>query len=381
MLSTANMISQFETHFKKQPDVQVSAPGRVNLIGEHTDYNQGFVFPIAINFGTQIVAAKRQDDTVRVVALDYDSELSEFDLNAIKHVEVSSWSNYVRGVLCVLRQQYPQLRGADLLVHGNVPQGAGLSSSASFEVAIVKAFNELYSLAIDGVTAALLSQKAENEFVGCSCGIMDQLISALGQQGAAMLLDCESLAYQHSKLAESYRLLIINSNVKRGLVESEYNLRREQCEAAASALGVSSLRHASLQLLAEHKEVMDEVVYRRARHIITENARTLAMFDALNQQDDQQISQLMRESHHSMRDDFEITTPEIDYLVASIDTQLQGAGGVRMTGGGFGGCVVALVPAERVTEISDYVQAHYENKTGIKESIYVCSAQQGAFSS
>lgn len=379
MLAKEIITNAFIEIFNHQPDIHITAPGRVNLIGEHTDYNQGFVFPVAINFGTQIIARKRDDDLVRVIAADYEYELSEFELNNIESVDYPSWSNYIRGVLTVLCEQYPQIRGADLLVNGDVPQGAGLSSSASFEVAVVKAFNELFELEITGVSAALISQKAENEFVGCSCGIMDQLISALGKKGQAMLLDCETLTYVHSKIDDHYRLLIINSNVKRGLVESEYNARRKQCEMAAKIIGVSSLRYATMPLLEEYKEILGNLIYSRAKHIVTENERTLAMFSALKNKENSEISGLMRSSHESMRDDFEITTPEIDYLVALIDEKLQGQGGVRMTGGGFGGCVVALVPANLVDEIIACVEQSYQNQTGLKESIYVCTAEQGAF--
>jgi galactokinase len=365
--------------FNRKPEIHVTAPGRVNLIGEHTDYNQGFVFPVAINFGTQIFAAKRSDKTIRIIAADYEFELNQFELDEIEHVQNPSWSNYIRGVVGVLYQQYPQLQGADLIVNGDVPQGAGLSSSASFEVAIVKTFNELYGLKIDGVSAALISQKAENEFVGCSCGIMDQLISALGRKGKAMLLDCETLSYEHSVIDDNYRLLIINSNVKRGLVESEYNSRRKQCEMAAQIMDISSLRYATMTLLEKYKSILGNLIYRRAKHIVTENERTLAMFSALKNKNDADISKLMRQSHASMRDDFEITTPEIDYLVGLIDEQLQGRGGVRMTGGGFGGCVVALVPADLVPEVIECVEQNYQYKTGLKESIFVCTAEQGAF--
>ncbi|GAC12816.1 galactokinase [Aliiglaciecola lipolytica] len=369
----------FSTHFDGPLEADIVAPGRVNLIGEHTDYNQGFVFPVAINFGTQIQGAKRDDNIVEVVALDYDSEKSQFALDDIQHVETATWSNYVRGVVTILKAKYPQIKGANLLVKGNVPQGAGLSSSASFEVAVVKIFNDLYNLNIDGVNAALIGQKAENEFVGCACGIMDQLISAMGAKGQAMLLDCQSLTFRHTHVSDDYKLLIINSNVKRGLVDSEYNLRREQCEAAAQIMGVSSLREATLAMLEASKVDLGDVNYRRAKHIITDNQRTLDMFAALQQNDYKTINTLMRDSHISMRDDFEITTGEIDYLVSLVDQHLGELGGVRMTGGGFGGCVIAIVPNNKLDEIVEVIDANYQDHTGLKESVYVCTAEQGAF--
>ena len=212
--------SKFEAQYGHAPALIAHAPGRVNLIGEHTDYNEGFVFPAAINFGTWVAATKREDNDILVTAMDYENQQNQFSLSDINYDEEQGWANYVRGVVKVLKEAMPDFAGANLLVTGNVPQGAGLSSSASFEVAILKALSALYELPLDGVQAALLGQKAENTFVGCSCGIMDQLISAMGNEGMAMLLDCQSLAIEHSPLPESHQIVIINSNVKRGLVDS-----------------------------------------------------------------------------------------------------------------------------------------------------------------
>ena len=314
-----------------------------------------------------------------MVALDYDGQRNTFSLDNIEHVKEATWSNYIRGVCKVLLTRYPDLKGADVVVTGNVPQGAGLSSSASFEVAIVKMFKALYNLDVNGVEAALLGQKAENTFVGCSCGIMDQLISAMGKKDSAMLLDCRSLAIQHTPIPDKYSIVIINSNVKRGLVDSEYNVRRQQCEAAAEALGVKSLREAGMAMLDAAKDKMTDVVYRRARHIITENIRTLAMFDALNEDRTADVSELMAASHASMRDDFEITVKPIDTLVEIVSDVIGQQGGVRMTGGGFGGCVVALVPKNLLSQVEEAVNKHYYARTGYKQNIYICSAEQGAF--
>ncbi|NVK54169.1 MAG: galactokinase [Alteromonadaceae bacterium] len=379
MSQQTQLAEVFETTFGVAPTVNIQAPGRVNLIGEHTDYNDGFVFPAAINFGTWIAATPRQDRVIDVVALDYDGERVRFSLDDIAHVDTATWSNYVRGVCKVLLELFPDLNGANLAVTGNVPQGAGLSSSASFEVALVKMFEALYNLNITGVKAALLGQKAENTFVGCSCGIMDQLISAMGKQGQAMLLDCRTLDFEHTPLPDSHVILIVNSNVKRGLVDSEYNVRREQCEEAAKIMGVTALRDADLALLALHKQAMTDPVYRRARHIITENQRTVSMFNALNAGRIAEVSELMAQSHVSMRDDFEITVPPIDYLVEIIDEVVGVEGGVRMTGGGFGGCVVALTPNSHVSEIMTAVEERYHARTGYQPTFYTCSAEQGAF--
>ena len=371
--------SNFETHYGEAPALIAHAPGRVNIIGEHTDYNEGFVFPAAINFGTWVAATKRADNDIVVTAMDYENQQNQFSLSDINYDEEQGWANYVRGVVKVLKEAMPDFGGANLLVTGNVPQGAGLSASASFEVAILKALSALYELPLDGVQAALLGQKAENTFVGCSCGIMDQLISAMGNEGMAMLLDCQSLAIEHSPLPDSHQIVIINSNVKRGLVDSEYNLRRQQCEQGASLLGVSSLREATMEMLEGAKAHMPEVVYRRAKHIVTENARTLAASQALKAGDIETVSEAMAQSHISMRDDFEITVRPIDYVVEIIGEVLGKSGGVRMTGGGFGGCVVALVPTDKVEAVKQVVADKYSDETGYSADIYVCTATQGAF--
>ena len=378
-MDNQTLSATFQQFYGESPALVAHAPGRVNLIGEHTDYNEGFVFPAAINFGTWVAAAKRIDDVINVTAMDYDNQQNEFALTDIQYDENQGWANYVRGVVKVLKEAMPDFSGANLLVTGNVPQGAGLSSSASFEIAILKAISALYALPLDGVKAALLGQKAENTFVGCSCGIMDQLISAMGNEGQAMLLDCQSLDIQHSPLPDSHQIVIINSNVKRGLVDSEYNLRREQCEEGAAILGVSSLREANMTMLEEAKSRMSDVVYRRAKHIITENQRTLEASEALKMGDIQTVSTAMAQSHVSMRDDFEITVRPIDYLVEIIDEVLGNTGGVRMTGGGFGGCVVALAPTDKVDAVKQVVADKYFDETGYQADIYVCTATQGAF--
>ncbi|QCZ92131.1 galactokinase [Salinimonas iocasae] len=355
------------------------APGRVNLIGEHTDYNGGFVLPVAINFGTTVAASAREDDLVDIVALDIDEARNQFELDNITYDDTQSWANYVRGVFKILRHRYPAVRGVNLMVTGDVPQGAGLSSSASFEIALIRVLTQLFNLPVDGIEAAKIGQKAENAFVGCACGIMDQLISAKGKQGHAMLLDCAALSIAHTPVPESLAIIIINSNVRRGLVDSAYNTRRKQCEEAADVLGLTTLRDASMTMLDASKSRTSEVVYRRARHVITENARTEAMFEALQSEDMTVISELMAQSHNSMRDDFEITVPEIDYLVELVGEQIKESGGVRMTGGGFGGCVVALVPKNRVLDVTNAVNKFYHARTGLKQTVYVCSAESGAF--
>ncbi|WP_083699822.1 galactokinase [Shewanella sp. UCD-KL12] len=370
-------------------ELQAYAPGRVNLIGDHTDYNQGFVLPVAIDMGTTVLAAKRSDNLINVIAMDMGGERVSFRLEQITFDEAVSWSNYVRGsILCLLqalrlndhdKDRAKAVGGADLLIHGNIPQGSGLSSSASLEIAVLKAMSDLYGLGIDGVQAAKLGQQAENEFVGCNCGIMDQLISALGQDNRAMLLDCRDLSYRYAALPDDVVMVIINSNVQRDLVESEYNLRRQQCDEAAEFFDRPSLRDVSVERLCAVEGQLESTLYRRARHVISENARTERTFDALKSADFQRLSQLMSASHASLRDDFEVTTPEIDFLVAVLAERLGCEGGVRMTGGGFGGCVIALVPKKHVVTVEETVAEHYQVNTGLTADVYVCSAQAGAF--
>ncbi len=265
-----------------------------------------------------------------------------------------------------------------MVVSGNVPQGAGLSSSASLEVVVGTTLNRLGGLKIDGKTLALIGQQAENEFVGMRCGIMDQFISALGQQDHALLIDCRSLDYRAVPIPTGTAIIIANSNVKRGLVDSEYNTRRRECEAAAAHFGVPALRDVPPDLFALHEDELPETVAKRARHVITENARTEAAADALTQGDLKRVGQLMAESHVSMRDDFEITVPPIDALVEIISAVIGEAGGVRMTGGGFGGCVVALVPQELAPQVETAIAANYPAASGLEATVYVCRASAGA---
>ncbi|MGF6436301.1 galactokinase [Kosakonia sp. 1610] len=357
----------------------IQAPGRVNLIGEHTDYNDGFVLPCAIDYQTVISCKARDDRTVRVVAADYDNQRDEFSLDApiVAH-DSQQWSNYVRGVVKHLQQRDASFGGADLVISGNVPQGAGLSSSASLEVAVGTVFQQLYHLPLDGAQIALNGQEAENQFVGCNCGIMDQLISALGKKGSALLIDCRSLGTKAVSMPEGVAIVIINSNFKRTLVGSEYNTRRQQCETGARFFQQKALRDVSLDQFNTVANELDPLVAKRVRHVLTENARTVEAATALEKGDLQRMGELMAESHASMRDDFEITVPQIDTLVEIVKATIGDKGGVRMTGGGFGGCIVALVPEALVPEVKQAVESQYEAKTGIKETFYVCKPSQGA---
>ncbi|WP_286232927.1 galactokinase [Thalassotalea sediminis] len=369
----------FQQCYQHEPDVVCHAPARVNIIGDHTDYNDGFVFPAAIDCGTTIAASKREDQLVKVYSHDFGQSSTEFVLNQFSFDTEHMWCNYIKGSVQALMEKYPNLRGANIVVTGNVAQGAGLSSSASFEMAILKTFTSLYQLDLDGVTAAQMGQQAENEYVGCNCGIMDQLISAMGKKDHAMLLDCRDLSFEDAPIDEGLSLLVINSNVKRGLVDSEYNLRREQCEQVADHFNCKALRDVTLSQLIAEKDKLSEVLFRRAKHVITENERTVAALAAFKASNMPALSQLMAESHQSLRDDFEVTTKEMDGLVDIVSEQIGNQGGVRMTGGGFGGCVVVIMPKDLVDTVIEQVNIQYPQRFGLVADIYICHASQGAF--
>lgn len=369
----------FADQFGYQASHTIQAPGRVNLIGEHTDYNDGFVLPCAIDYQTVIACAKRDDRQIRVIAADYDNQQDIFSLDQpiLSHPD-QMWANYVRGVVKHLQKRDASFGGMDMVISGDVPQGAGLSSSASLEVAVGTVFQQIYHLSLDGAGIALNGQEAENQFVGCNCGIMDQLISALGKKDHAMLLDCRTLGTRPVPMPEDIAVVIINSNFRRSLVGSEYNTRRQQCETGARFFSQTSLRDVELNQFKAVEQQLDPVVAKRVRHVLTENARTLEAADALAKGDLSRMAVLMAESHASMRDDFEITVPPIDMLVEIVKATLGERGGVRMTGGGFGGCVVALMPQALVDTVRTAVAEQYEAKSGIKETFYVCKASAGA---
>jgi galactokinase len=379
MFNSQSITEHFKLHFKTEAQHTFHAPGRVNLIGEHTDYNDGFVLPAAINFGTSIAVKKRSDRIVNVLALDINNETDSFSLDSIAFNQQNMWSNYIRGTLKILLDSYPDIKGADIVVSGNVPQGTGLSSSASFENVILKTFSTINNIDLDGVAAALMSQKGENTFVGCNCGIMDQLISAMGKQGKAMLLDCRSLDFQYADIPQGLSLVIINSNVKRTLVGSEYNTRRQQCEAGAKHFNKPALRDVSIEELESERDNLEPLIYKRAKHIVSENARTIKALTALNENDMNTMSALMAQSHESMKNDFDITTPELDTLVDIVAKVLGNQGGARMTGGGFGGCVIALTPDVLIDQVKDAIAKQYSASTGLTADIYVCTASDGAF--
>ena len=386
------VLATFLGAFDAPPLAIVQAPGRVNLIGEHTDYNDGFVLPCAIGFQTLVAIRPRDDAVLRVVASDYGNSADEFRVDQpVGHRARPAWADYVRGVVSVLQARGLPLRGANLAIAGDVPRGAGLSSSASLEVAVALALQTLGLSSTTAATAdaspwagltpvdlALIAQRAENDFVGCQCGIMDQLISALGQPAQALLIDCRSLETQPVAIPEDVAVMIVHSNVKRGLVDSAYNLRRAQCRAAAESIGVASLREATPEALEAARDRMDPVSHRRARHVVGENARTLAAAEALRAGDLHQMGRLMAASHAAMRDDFEITVPAIDRLVEILQLAIGDEGGARMTGGGFGGCVVALMPTSAVDRVTAAVERDYHAPDGSPGTVYVTQPAAGA---
>jgi galactokinase len=372
------LMAAFDQAFGGAPDLVARAPGRVNLIGEHTDYNNGWVLPMAIGCETRAAARRRGDGLIRLNAADLNRSC-EFRIDAITPNPAHPWSNYVRGVVAALIAQGVLLTGADLAIAGDVPQGAGLSSSASLEVALGLALAALAGQPeIDRTCLALAGQSAEHHFAGCQCGIMDQLVSARAEQGAALLIDCASLQVAPCYLANDLAVMIVHSGVSRGLVEGEYNTRRGQCEAAARYFGATSLREVDLAALAARGAGLDPVVLARARHVVTENARVLCAADALQTGDLAALGELMTASHASLRDDFQVTIPAVDALVELLQRAIGAEGGARMTGGGFGGAVVAVLPASRVAAVRDAVRAGYRTPAGATPLIMVEQPQAGA---
>jgi len=357
-----------------------SAPGRVNLIGEHTDYNDGFVMPAAIGFSTFVTVSPRDDRQLFLFSENFSEEV-EFDLDDPNPLATGHWSDYSRGVAVTLERAGYRLNGATLQIHGDVPIGSGLSSSAAIEVATCYALLDNSALSIEPVEIAKLCQRAENEFVGMRCGIMDQFISCCGQVGKALMLDCRSLDYKLLPLPHDARLVICNTMVKHALAAGEYNTRRAECEAgvrhfAQSLPNVRALRDATEADLKHYGNDLSEVINRRCRHVITENARVLEAAKALEQDDLEAFGHLMNESHRSLRDDYEVSCKELDVMV-ELAQKVQGVYGARMTGGGFGGCTVSLVEVENVEEFKRTVAQGYTEATGLVPEIYVCSAAEG----
>jgi galactokinase len=375
MTSLQEQVAQeFEKHFGQAPAHVVRAPGRVNLIGEHTDYNDGFVFPMAINRATWIALRPRQDQQVTVHSVDFD-QTGSFSLDQLSKGE--GWIEYLKGVAWALIESGYSLGGWEGVVAGDVPIGAGLSSSAALEMATARAFSLTSGFTWDASTMAKLGQKAENQWVGANTGIMDQMISASGQADHALLIDCRSLETQLVPLPPRTVIVVLDTATRHQHTESGYNERRTQCEAAARFFGVPALRDVTSEQFEARGGELEDVVRRRARHVITENARTLEAADAMRAGDAAHMGKLMDASHVSMRDDFEISRAEMDTMV-EIAQSHAACYGARMTGGGFGGCAVALVRSESADDFAEVVAARYAQATGLTPSVYVCQATDGA---
>jgi galactokinase len=380
MIDAARIRSQFEARFGAAPELIVRAPGRVNLIGEHTDYNAGFVLPAAIDRATFIAASPRQDRRVRVVAADLNLE-DEFGIDHIERSGIHPWSNYIRGMVRALQGAGHIINGADMVVASSVPRGAGLSSSAALEVATGYVFQVFHNLNILGDELALMAQATENHFVGVNCGIMDQFIVTLGQANHALMIDCRDLSYQAVPVPTNAAVVICDSHIERSLAASAYNQRRAECEQAVELLkpllpGIKALRDVSSAQLAAHGHVLPAVVRQRARHVVSENERVIHGATALRNGDVAEFGRLMNASHASLRDDYAVSIPEMDALVAAAQ-RVSGCYGSRLTGAGFGGCTVSLVDVNAVERFRHEVAAAYLEATGRTTTIYVTHASDG----
>ena len=350
------------------------APGRVNLIGEHTDYNDGFVLPTPIDMYIWVTISPREDEKIRLQAMDY-TEKAEYKLSSIKYTEKHRWANYVLGVVNSLQSRGHSLSGFDMSIHGNVPLGAGLSSSAALETAVVRALNETFSLGIDPVDMAYIGKQCENEFIGVQSGIMDQFVSGLGEYGKALFVDCRTNEHSLHELHPDYSVVILNSMISRELAHSEYNVRKAQCEEAVSIIQreypeIKALRDVNEEMLLGTWIQLPEVVARRARHVVTENGRVLEALDLLSEGDMHGFGDLMYDSHDSLRHDYEVTCRELDILVDAT-LYLKGVLGARMTGAGFGGCTVNLVKKDYVEKFIETKSKRYFNRTEKRPDVYL----------
>ena len=375
-----DLSEQFRQRFSTEPKI-FRAPGRVNLIGEHTDYNDGFVLPSAIGFYAQVAAAPRPDRKLVLCSTEF-SETFNIEMSDFGIKKTHGWCDYILGVAVELVKSGLHIPGADILVHGEVPMGAGLSSSAALEVASATAFLNLAGATMPLREIAQLCQRAENEFVGAHVGIMDQFVSCHGRAGHAVMLDCRSLTYELVPIPAELRFVICNTMVKHELSGGEYNIRRQQCEEGVRILakaypGIKALRDVSLGQLQLQSSKMPEVVYRRCLHVVQEDERVLASVRMLRGGDLAGVGTLMAESHASLRDLYQVSCAELDAMVDAAQG-LPGFVGGRMTGGGFGGCTINLVKAEQAPEFAEMIAGRYRAKTGISPDVFVCSAADGA---
>jgi galactokinase len=370
------LIEEFAATFDRRPEIVSIAPGRVNLIGEHTDYNEGLVLPLAIDRYVLVAAAVRQDGVIRARSVDFDQR-DEFPAAAVRRFRGSrGWRDYVRGVVWAFLNRFLPVTGADVLVTGDIPIGAGLSSSAALEVAVAGALNRISGAGLAGADLALLCQKAENVFVGVQCGIMDQMVSALGVAGHCLMIDCRDLTHRPVLLPAGFEIIVAESGVERNLADTPYNDRREECAQAARGLGVDSVRDVDETALAEARSDLPDHLFRRARHVVTENRRVRECVVALEDGDVTTAGGLMCGSHQSLRDDFEVSTPELDLLV-ELACVVDGVAGARLTGAGFGGCTVNLVREGDTAVLEEKVIQPYIARTGLPSVMHVLHASGG----
>jgi len=376
------LIVKFEEIYKEKPEMHVSAPGRINLIGEHTDYNEGFVLPAAIDRKVEITAKKRSDHQVTVHAIKFNEDAS-FQLDNIQFDNTRTWSNYERGVADILQKEGYELTGVDMVIGGDIPLEAGLSSSAAVEVASIVMFNGMNNLSIPEIELIKMAQKAENEFVGMKCGIMDQFISCLGKKDNALFIDCKTLDYNYVPLKiKDAKIVISNTKVKRQLVTSEYNKRREECEKGVEFFkqflpGINSLRDIPKSEFEKHKEKLPEITAMRCEHVIFENDRVLKSLEVLKDNKLEEFGELLYGSHYSLKDLYEVSCDELDIMV-EIARSVRGVYGSRMVGAGFGGCTITLVHNDSVEELQNRIMKEYFEKTGIQPELYICSSEEGA---
>ncbi|EPD55643.1 galactokinase [Faecalimonas umbilicata] len=383
---TAKLVEKFQELFGAEGDIRTYfAPGRVNLIGEHTDYNGGHVFPCALTLGTYGIARKREDNKLRFYSVNFERlGVIESSLEDLKPYKAAEWTNYPKGVMWAFEERgYKLPNGLDILLYGNIPNGSGLSSSASLEVLTGVILKDMFGFDVSMTDIALIGQFSENNFNGCNCGIMDQFASAMGKKDNAIFLDTNTLQYEYAPVVlEDAKIVIINSKVKHSLVDSAYNDRRNECETALKELqevvAVQTLGDLTEEAFEKHKDaIKSEIRQKRARHAVYENQRTIRAVEALKENRIEKFGKLMNESHRSLRDDYEVSCKEIDILV-DLAWETEGVIGSRITGGGFGGCTVSIVKNDAVDGFIKNIGEQYLAKVGHEAEFYVVDIGDGA---